>query len=174
MHMEETIPWDDGLLEPVGVAPFGAGDPTFSGISSMIGLIAFAVVVVVVVRLLRAGRQLVQNVSEDERAVPARVVGKRLETRGGGDSSVTTLYYATFEPPEGDRLELKVPHRQYGHLVEGDQGWLAHRGTWFRGFDRTRVTPPPGPTNLTPFDGPWETPGGPTLLPPPPPPPSSH
>lgn len=159
MRMVETFPWDEGLPGPVGAAPFGAADPAFSGIPSIIGLIAVAVVVVVVVRLLRAGGQLVQNVGEEERAVPARVVGKRQETRGGGDSSVTTLYYATFELPDGDRLELKVPHHPHGQLVERDQGQLTHRGTWFRDFERTRTTP---------LEGPWEAPDGPTLLPPPP------
>ncbi|WP_202865672.1 DUF2500 domain-containing protein [Ornithinimicrobium sufpigmenti] len=158
--MVETIPWEDGLPGPVGVAPFGAVDHAFSGITSMIGLIAFAVVVVVVLRLLRAGRQLVQNVNEVERTLPARVVGKRTHTQGGGDSSVTTTYYATFELDGGDRLELTVRHHQYGQLVEGDQGRLTHQGTWFRGFERTRMTP---------LQGPWEAPGGPTLLPPPPP-----
>lgn len=126
-------------------------------IIGLIAVVVVVVVVVIVVRFLRAGRRVVQNVAEEERAVPARVVGKRQETRGGGDSPVTTLSYATFELPDGDRMELKVPRQQYGQLAERDQGQLTHRGTWFRGFERARTTP---------LEGPWEAPGGPTPLPP--------
>lgn len=166
-----TVPWDDRLPEPVVLGPeqFGPGpgsfgpsgpvDAMFSGIPAMMGLILVAMVVLVVFRLFRGAQRFVENCAQPEREVAARVVGRRAQTEGSGDGPVTTTYYATFEMGDGERLELRLPHREYGQLAEGDQGRLTHQGTWFRGFERTRVIP---------FDGPWETPGGPSLTPPPP------
>lgn len=63
----------------------------------------------------------------------ATVVTKR--TRVWGDHSHTD-YYATFQFESGDRLELEVPHNQFGYLVEGDQGKLSFQGTRFLSFER--------------------------------------
>ncbi len=47
--------------------------------------------------------------------VRSRVVAKRRHTWGGArDSSASTTYYATFELDGGDRVELQVPHREFG------------------------------------------------------------
>ena len=64
----------------------------------------------------------------------ATVVAKRIHV--WGDHSHTN-YYATFQVPSGDRMELQVPDYQYGYLVEGDQGSLTFRGTRFLSFERT-------------------------------------
>ena len=74
-----------------------------------------------------------------------------------GDSAVQTAYFATFEVGSGERIEVKIPPREYGQFAEGDQGQLTHQGTWYRGFERRRVIP---------TDGSWEAPGGPSLRPP--------
>ena len=63
------------------------------------------------------------------------VVTKR--THVWGDHSHTD-YYATFEFESGDRLELSIPHSQFGYLVEGDHGKLTFQGTRFIRFERTR------------------------------------
>ena len=68
--------------------------------------------------------------------VAATVVAKRSHTTHSDDSS-HTRYYATFQFESGDRLELHVPHSQFGYLVEGDRGALTFQGTRFLGFERT-------------------------------------
>ena len=63
----------------------------------------------------------------------ATVVTKR--THVWGDHSHTD-YYATFQFSSGDRLELEVPHNQFGYLVDGDRGKLTFQGTRFLEFQR--------------------------------------
>ena len=63
----------------------------------------------------------------------ATVVTKR--THVWGDHSHTD-YYVTFQFESGDRLELEIPHNQFGYLVEGDNGSLTFQGTRFFGFER--------------------------------------
>ena len=48
----------------------------------------------------------------------------------------STWYYATFQVESGDRMELSIPDRDYGYLVEGDRGSLAFQGTRFLSFSR--------------------------------------
>ena len=64
----------------------------------------------------------------------ATVVTKR--THVWGDHSHTD-YYVTFQFESGDRLELEIPHSQFGYLVEGDRGKLTFQGTRFLSFERT-------------------------------------
>ena len=47
-----------------------------------------------------------------------------------------TFYYVTFQLESGDRLELHVPHSQFGYLVEGDRGEMTFQGTRFLGYER--------------------------------------
>ena len=61
------------------------------------------------------------------------VVTKR--THVWGDHSRTT-YFATFQFPSGDRLELEIPRDRFGYLVEGDSGKLHFQGTRFLDFQR--------------------------------------
>jgi len=66
----------------------------------------------------------------------ARLVGKRQDVRGGGETSATTLYYLTFEFTSGNREEFWVTGEDYGLLIEGDRGMLQSQGTWYKGFNR--------------------------------------
>jgi hypothetical protein len=50
--------------------------------------------------------------------------------------STSTSYYVTFEFESGDRLELHVPHSEFGYLIEGDMGRLTFQGTRYKGFQR--------------------------------------
>ena len=72
--------------------------------------------------------------------VPATVVAKRTEvSRHHTDNTMMhtfTTYYATFQVESGDRMELSIPDRDYGYLVEGDRGSLAFQGTRFLSFSR--------------------------------------
>lgn len=153
---------DDVFLDPVvPFEPVGApgADGVLTAVPALMGLFLTIFVVVVVVKLVQGARTVAANSAQPERSVTARVVGRRMRTEGGGnDTAVRSVYFATFELPDGERLELKVPARQYGQVAEGDEGQLTHQGTWFRGFERRRVIP---------VDGTWEAPGGPSLPPPP-------
>ncbi|WP_054768234.1 DUF2500 domain-containing protein [Lysinibacillus parviboronicapiens] len=69
--------------------------------------------------------------------VPAKIVTKRTNTRGGsGNSAAHTTYYVTFEVQNGDRIELQLNGRKYGQLADGDFGLLTFQGTRFQIFER--------------------------------------
>jgi hypothetical protein len=96
------------------------------------------VLTVFVLAAVRGGAQWKRDNDAPLLTGPATVVTKREHVWGGsGDTGASTTYYATFQLPAGDRVELPVPATQYGQLVEGDQGVLTHQGTRFKGFART-------------------------------------
>ena len=77
-----------------------------------------------------------------------KVVTKRQHlSGGGGDSSASTWYYATFEDlATGDRQEFPIQSVLYSGIADGDVGQLTHQGTRFLGFERERnVSPEPEP-----------------------------
>ena len=83
--------------------------------------------------LVKNARQNQKNNNSPRITSDTTVVTKR--THVWGDHSHTD-YYATFQFASGDRLELEVPHNQFGYLVEGDQGKLTFQGTRFVSFER--------------------------------------
>lgn len=124
------------------------------------GLLVVVMVVIIgtlIFSLVSAGSRAMRNVTSQELTVGARVLGRRTEQRGGGETPISTEHLVTFELVSGERVELKVPSREFGLLAEGDEGQLTHQGTWYRGFERRRVIP---------TDPSWEAPGGPSLPPP--------
>lgn len=68
----------------------------------------------------------------------AEITGKRIEVSGGsGNSSASTTYYATFEFADNkERLELRLPSKDYGLLAEADSGKLTFQGRRYLGFQR--------------------------------------
>ena len=88
----------------------------------------------IVSTLVKSAKQNHQNNNSPRLTSEATVVTKR--TKVWGDHS-HTVYFATFQFESGDRLELEVPHNQFGYLVEGDRGKLTFQGTRFLGFERT-------------------------------------
>lgn len=106
-----------------------------------IQIIFLLISVIVLFRLGKGAVQTMDNLEQEEIARPARVVGKRTSVSGGGGSgdhhfATSTAYFVTFEFDDGTRQELTVKGPEYGLLVEGDQGLLRSKGTWYRGFDR--------------------------------------
>jgi len=100
--------------------------------------VLLAVVTVFVLAAVRGGAQWKRNSDSPLLTGPATVVAKREHVWGGsGDTGASTTYYATFQLPTGERVELPVPGQQFGQLVEGDQGVLTHQGTRFKGFARS-------------------------------------
>ena len=86
------------------------------------------------------GGTIVQNLKQNHKnnnspriTSDATVVTKR--TKVWGDHSHTG-YFATFQFESGDRLELEIPHTQFGYLVEGDKGKLTFQGNRFMSFER--------------------------------------
>ena len=98
--------------------------------------------VVFVVILVKIVGQWHNNNQSPRLTVEATVVAKRGHTTHHHDagnihhSHSSTTYYVTFQFESGDRLELHVPHSQFGYLVEGDRGELTFQGTRFLGFER--------------------------------------
>ncbi|AKG34550.1 DUF2500 domain-containing protein [Paenibacillus durus] len=97
-------------------------------------LVFFSIIIYVIFKGIK---QWMANNASEVLTVSCTVVAKRFRVSGGsGDSSASTNYYVTFETPSGDRLELGVPDRLYGLIVEGDRGDLTYQGTRFKGFER--------------------------------------
>ena len=66
----------------------------------------------------------------------AQIVDKRIETHGGGETTVSQRHFVAFEQPSGERFELEVPASEYGLLVVGDRGTVNMKGTQYLGFAR--------------------------------------
>ena len=109
----------------------------FGGIFSIFPIIfifMFALVFgLIISTLLKSAKQNHQNNNSPRITSEATVVTKR--TKVWGDHS-HTVYFATFQFESGDRLELEIPHNQFGYLVEGDKGKLTFQGTRFLEFAR--------------------------------------
>ena len=76
-----------------------------------------------------------KNNNSPSLSVPVKIVAKRAHINVSQGDSYTT-YYVTFEVESGDRREFRVSCREYGHMVEGDQGILTSQGTRYISFDR--------------------------------------
>jgi glycerophosphoryl diester phosphodiesterase len=83
--------------------------------------------------VIKGAKQNRQNNNSPRITAEAEVVTKR--TKVWGDHS-HTVYFATFQFESGDRLELEIPHNQFGYLVEGDKGKLTFQGNRFMSFER--------------------------------------
>lgn len=77
-------------------------------------------------------------------SVAAKIVAKRNHTsrsvnnaHGHHHHSTSTSYYVTFEVESGDRMELRVPAKEYGLLAEDDLGKLTFQGTRYHSFERS-------------------------------------
>jgi len=133
----------------MGFTPYGSGFNAMSSIVPVIVVIGFAVVIgIIIVRLIKGGMEWSNNNNSPMLAVSAKVVTKRMAVRRQGNMhmhnsnmgmhhhSSSTIYFVTFEVESGDRIELKVPDKEYGMLVEGDFGELSFQGTRYKGFER--------------------------------------
>ena len=111
---------------------------------SILFVVVFAVVAAIIIVVAVKGLgQWHKNNQSPVLTVRAEVVTKRANTthtmQQVGDVSMPmedTTYYATFQVQSGDRMELRVPGREYGQLREGDRGELTFQGTRYHKFDR--------------------------------------
>jgi len=112
---------------------YGPHNFIFSLFPIFSALIFILVAVIIVTTLVQNSRKNRQNNNSPRLTSEATVVTKR--THVWGDHSRTD-YYITFQFESGDRLELEIPHNQFGYLVEGDSGKLTFQGTRFLEFER--------------------------------------
>lgn len=127
--------------------PFQGSGFLFSAMPVFV-IIIFAVVIGFIIwRIVRGARQWNRNNNSPVLTVEATIVAKRSDVSfyhnntGAMDNMQTmghstTTYYATFEVPSGDRMELHVKDQEYGLLAEGDRGQLTFQGTRYLGFLR--------------------------------------
>ena len=97
-------------------------------------LFALGIIGFVVFMIVKTVSQSEMNASAPEQRFKAAVAAKRTEVFGGENAH--TRYYATFELPNGERMELSMNGRQYGALAEGDTGILTRKGSSFVSFAR--------------------------------------
>ena len=104
------------------------------GIFQILFFVVFAFIIGMFISILvKSGKEKHKNDNSPRITAEATVVTKR--THVWGDHSHTN-YYATFQFETGDRLELEVPHHQFGYLVENDRGKLTFQGSRFLSFER--------------------------------------
>ena len=119
---------------------FGFG--FFDSVFPVLFTVMFVLILgVIIATLVRNVGQWHKNNKSPRLTVQATVVSKRMEVshHHNSDTHMTnssTWYYATFQVESGDRMELGIPDRDYGYLVEGDRGSLTFQGTRFLSFIR--------------------------------------
>jgi len=102
-----------------------------------IGAIFVIVFGLIIFTIISSLKQWNKNNNSPKLSVPAQIVTKRANTRGGsGNSSASTSYYITFQFDSGDRLELPISGHEYGMLAEDDLGILTFQGTRYHSFER--------------------------------------
>ena len=108
---------------------FGFFDSVFPVLFTVMFVLVLGVIIVTLVR----------NVSQwhkNNNSPRLTVQATRHHDANSHMSHSSTWYYATFQVESGDRMELSIPDRDYGYLVEGDRGSLAFQGTRFLSFNR--------------------------------------
>lgn len=121
-------------------SPFGGFDLMFS----IFPIMFFLVFGLIIFSVAKSIKQNMYNNKQPIIPVQAKIVTKRTDvshhhhgTNNNMHHSSSTWYYATFEMTNGERMELQVPSREFGMLVEGDEGTLEFQGTRFISFSRT-------------------------------------
>ncbi|UZJ78539.1 DUF2500 domain-containing protein [Fictibacillus sp. KU28468] len=116
-------------------------DPTGDFMSNFvpifIGIIAIIVISTIVISIVKGAAQWSHNNNSPVSNKKSKVITKRTDIQGGGETRAYNHYYVTFQLEEGERIELKVKGDEYGMLVEGDTGELSFQGTRYLGFDRS-------------------------------------
>lgn len=98
---------------------------------------------IIIVNIIKGIGEWHSNNKQPILNVDVEVVAKRAHTsrhhhnhNGHRHTSSSTTYYVTFQVQSGDRIELRVPAKEYGLIVEGDRGNLVFQGTRYHAFDR--------------------------------------
>ena len=127
--------------------PFGGSGFLFSIMPIFVTFVFVIIIGLIVWQVVKGVSQWHCNNNSPILTVEATIVAKRSDVSyyhhntGAMDNMQTvghssTTYYATFEVPSGDRMELRVQDNEYGLLAEGDRGQLTFQGTRYLGFLR--------------------------------------
>lgn len=128
----------------------GFNDGMFGGMPPLFIIFFVAIASIIIISILAGAFQNItewnRNNASPQLTVSARVVTKRTHVshhhnssaQGTIHSSSSTNYYVTFEVESGDRMEFRVQGKEYGILVEGDQGKLTFQGTRYLQFERAK------------------------------------
>ena len=122
-----------------GIPAFYTGFGLMGIVSSLIFLVVIGMFIFIAAKGIS---QWNKNNHSPRLTVPAIVVAKRTNVshhhhhNNMHHTTHSTTYYVTFQVQSGDRMELHVTGREYGLLVEGDQGSLSFQGTRYLGFER--------------------------------------
>jgi len=130
-------------------SPHGSGFDMMFSIVPVIVVLGFMLVFgIIIFRIIQGSVAWNKNNQSPILTVSATVIAKRIavskyhhhhhDNMSIHHHSSSTTYFATFEVESGDRMELKVPDKEYGMLVEGDIGKLTFQGTRYKGFERNR------------------------------------
>ncbi len=125
----------------------------FSVVPALVTIGFIVVFGLIIASLIKGGMEWHSNNNSPVLTVNAKIITKRAEVshstshhHAGHDtgihhsSSSSTTYYAAFEVESGDRMEFRLPGKEYGLLAEGDTGKLTFQGTRYHGFERD-ITP---------------------------------
>lgn len=100
-------------------------------------LLFLLIAVLFVVALVRNLVMWSRNNAAPRLSVPVTVVATRRAHHYNATTHTSTAsYYATFEFESGDRLELRLPRRDFSGMAEGDRAILHFQGTRYLGFDQ--------------------------------------
>jgi hypothetical protein len=108
----------------------------FTLVSGFAILFIAVVVGVIIFAIVKGAGRAAANIAAPEVSAVATVVDKRIETRGGGDMTLSQHHFVTFEQPGGERFELEAPAAEFGLLVVGDRGSVTMKGTQYLAFAR--------------------------------------
>lgn len=111
----------------------------FGFISVMFPIMFILVFGIIIVSFIKGFSEWSSNNKQPIIPVEVRVISKRISVTHNNSQnhlSTYTTYYVTFEFENNERLELKVPGKEYGLMVEGDTGTLSFQGTRFISFIR--------------------------------------
>ena len=115
---------------------YGSGFDIMFTIVPIIVLLGFCFVIG---SMIFQGISYMNDKSKPIQTERVKVVAKRTNVtrhHHNNHHSTSTTYYVTFEFLSGQRLELKVSGKQYGYIVEGDEGILQFQGQIFNSFER--------------------------------------
>ncbi|WP_155922224.1 DUF2500 domain-containing protein [Bacillus sp. EB01] len=110
----------------------------FDMLSVIVPLFFVLVFGIIIFSFVKGAKEWSDNNKQPRLIVPAKVVSKRTQVRGGhNDTSAHTSYFVTFEVESGDRMEMHINGNEFGLLAEGDYGELSFQGTRYLGFSRS-------------------------------------
>ena len=113
----------------------------FNAMFTLVPLMMMLVFCFVIGTMIFRGANYLNDKSKPLQTERAKVVAKRMNVtrhHHGNEMhhSSSTTYYVTFEFLSGQRLELKVPGKHFGYIIEGDEGILQFQGQIFNSFER--------------------------------------